>query len=293
MDDNPVIPSAWENLDLARLRGILMILGGPDLGKSTLALYLYRQLSGLIPRAGYLDGDPGQSTLGPPGTMTLMLTEGGESPNTRRDRILRSFVGALSPRGHMLSILVSASRLAAAAFAEGADALVYDTSGFVSPMAGGTHLKQAEIDLLRPSCVIAIQREQELEFLLAPLRRSRRLRIIDLPPPPQARRRDVSVRRAHRAAQFARYFARPSRVEVDGSELAVFPAPDFDLHRLVALENPAGFALGLGIIVGVRGTTVKLLTPLDSLDGVDALHLGNLIVNPETYEDKFAPVNPK
>lgn len=287
-----VVPPDWEDLDLPNLRGTIMVLGGPDLGKSTFALYLYARLLEVFPRAAYLDGDPGQSTLGPPATMTLVVTEAGDASIPPRDRVWRSFVGALSPRGHMLSILVSAARLAAVAFDEGAETLVYDTSGFVSPMGGGTHLKQAEIDLLHPTHVIAFQRAGEIEFLLNPLRRSRRVKIIDLSISPAARRRDTSMRRAHRAAQFARYFTRTALLEIAPSETAIFPAPIFDLHRLAALEDSSGFALGLGIVSGTAGEKVQLLTPLNSLEGVDALRLGDLIVNPETYEDRFLPLKP-
>jgi polynucleotide 5'-kinase involved in rRNA processing len=40
----------WEKIDLARLRGTLLVVGAPDVGKSTLARYIYRRLRTVSPR---------------------------------------------------------------------------------------------------------------------------------------------------------------------------------------------------------------------------------------------------
>ena len=60
------IPSPWEELDLSELSGTMMIVGASDVGKSTFSRYLFKRLCKIYPRVTYLDGDPGQSTLGPP-----------------------------------------------------------------------------------------------------------------------------------------------------------------------------------------------------------------------------------
>jgi polynucleotide 5'-kinase involved in rRNA processing len=192
----------------------------------------------------------------------------------------------------MLPLLVGAWHLVRAAQQVGAQTVVYDTSGLVDPGQGGLALKLAKIDLLRPTAVFAIQRGRELESLLVPLRRSRRVRVVDLCQAPTARRRDVLTRRAHRAAQFARYFApggeAAGELTVDWGRLAVFAAPRFGLNGLLALENAQGFALGLGIVRqhDARARQVRLYTPLASLEGVEALHLGDVAVDPLTFEDR-------
>jgi polynucleotide 5'-kinase involved in rRNA processing len=70
--------------------------------------------------------------------------------------------------------------------------------------------------------------------------------------------------------------------------MAVFPAPAFSLNRLVALEDREGFALGLGIVVLFerKSKQVTLLTPLEHLDDIDAIHVGDVEVDPETFEDR-------
>ena len=185
-------------------------------------------------------------------------------------------------------MLVNGSRLVQAAQGVGAEMVVYDTTGLVDPAQGGTALKLAKIDLLRPTVVFAIQRGQELESLLLPLRRSRRVRVVDLQPSPARQVRDRPARQDRRASQFAKYFVSARSLVVDWSRLAVLPSPRFILNRLVALEDANGFTLGLGVVKQVEGKArqVTLETPLDSLDKVDTLRLGDLVLEPHTFRDQ-------
>jgi len=282
------IPQAWEQLSTEKLRGVLLVIGAPDVGKSSFARYLYRRLCAEGRAAAFLDGDPGQSTLGPPATLTLAMSAEGDHAFPPAGRLWRRFVGAVSPRGHMLPVLVGAARLMEAGREAGAEVIVYDTSGLVDPAQGGVNLKLAKIDLLEPAAVFAIQREEELEPLLTPLRRSQRALLIELRPSAAVQPRDPPTRQAHRAAQFAHYFAKARLLALDCGRLAVFPAPNFVFNQLAALEDARGFTLGLGIVrsADLKPGQVTLLTPLDSPAGVDALRLGDLTLDPRTWRDQ-------
>jgi polynucleotide 5'-kinase involved in rRNA processing len=289
MADNPdeILP-AWEELDLSQVNGILMVVGASDVGKSTFARYLFRRLSKVAGPVAYLDGDPGQSTLGPPSTMTLALNPGGEDDFPPTGIAWRGFVGSVSPAGHMLPLLTAAARLTEAARKAGAKTIVYDTTGLVDPARGGISLKLAKIDLLRPSVLVAIHRARELEPLLAPLRRSRRVRVLEFVSSPAARQREREERQEGRANRFADYFRRANHVLVNWFQFAVFPAPRFHLHRLLALEDQDGFALSLGIVVENDRISRRVLlrSSLSSMSGVDAIRLGDLVVDPETFRDQ-------
>jgi polynucleotide 5'-hydroxyl-kinase GRC3/NOL9 len=280
------IPLSWETALTEPLRGTIMVLGAPDTGKSTLARYLYTRLTGMGQRVACLDGDPGQTSLGPPATMTLVMGTGPDYPPSGRR--WRRFVGSVSPRGHMLPMLVGAAALVEVARGSGADAVIHDTSGLVDPAQGGAALKLAKIDLLRPVTVIAIQREDELEPLLEPLRRCRWLRLHELSPSPAVQPRDPAARRALRAERFAAYFRGTRPVVLRWDRLAIWPAPDFVYRQLVALDDAGGFVLGLGIAQGaeIRTREVTLLTPLASSEGVEALRLGDLTIDARTYQDQ-------
>ncbi len=299
------IPRAWEEIDITRLSGILLVIGEPDTGKSTFARFLYRRLTEAGRTAAFLDGDPGQSVLGPPATMSLVVNQAGLEEQERRGAGpwmqggyslpedfpppaagWCSFVGSVSPHGHMLSMLTGADRLVRAGRQAGAQAIVYDTCGLIDPAQGGYTLKLAKIELLRPTLVFAIQRERELEPLIIPLQRSGRAQVVRFTPSVGARPRGHTSRQSYRAEGFGRYFQDAQPVNLDWRRFAVFPLPQFSLHRLIALEDQPGYTLGLGILAEIDRDRKKftILTPLPSLEGVRAIRLGSMALDPETYQ---------
>jgi len=197
-------------------------------------------------------------------------------------------VGDTTPRRHMLPMLVGAFRLRQAASQGEEPPVVYDTCGLIDPAQGGVSLKLAKIDLLRPSLLIALQRDGELEPLLAPLRSSHRVQLVELPVAAEARPKDQLTRQAYRRGQFARYFAEAQELSLSWHRLAVFPRPFFHRHQLVALEDVQGFTLGLGIVLAFQPEErrLRVWTPVPSLAGVDALRLGDLLLDPVTLEER-------
>jgi polynucleotide 5'-hydroxyl-kinase GRC3/NOL9 len=285
--DMEILPE-WERIDPLQLQGTLLVVGAPDVGKSTFARYLYRQLQNAGRRAAYLDGDPGQGRLGPPATMTMTTGSMLDSPFQLEEPAWRSFVGSTTPARHMLPVIVGAARLIKAAHDAGSEVVVYDTTGLIDPTRGGTHLKLAKINLLRPSILFAIQRDRELEALLRPLRQSRRVKVIEMPLSPSAESRDLLNRQAFRSEKFAHYFTGARSKRLSWAHLAVFPTPAFKLNLIVAMEDVNGYVLGLGIIQQIMGESreVTLLTPLPSLEGVDSIALGDVVLDPQTFFDQ-------
>ena len=282
-----VIPDAWKQLDLSSMHGIFMVLGAPDVGKSTFARYLYQRLISEGKRVALLDGDPGQSVLGPPTTITLAIGQPNVSSFPPSGEVRRWFIGSVTPSGHMLPVLVGAMRLVQAAFALRVDAVIYDTSGLVNPVQGGLALKQAKIDLLQPTAVYAIQSGDELEPLLIPLRRSQRSRVIDLAKSPGVRRRDGPTRQAYRAEKFADYFRNARQLSLNWTRLPVFPAPRFALESLISFDDVEGFSRELGIITELdrKNHVISLITPQSSLEGVGSIKLGDVSLDWTSFRD--------
>lgn len=281
------IPEQWRALDLQSLRGLLMVVGGPDVGKSTFAHYLWQKLAEHHQGIGFLDGDPGQSRLGPPTTISLVMGKPIDSLEGETYRVKRAFVGSVSPSGHMVQMLLACSKLIKAAKEAGITTLIYDTTGLIHKEQGGVLLKQTKIELFSPSTIFAIQRGGELEHILAPFRRSKRFRVIDLKPSLATKQRSTYERRGHRRAQFAKYFEVAHTVSLDWSTLGVFPRPYFTRTALVALEDSCGLTLALGITTEVfpRDRQVRLLVPQVQLDKLVAMRIGDMGLDPQSFED--------
>ena len=148
--------------------GTVMVLGGPDTGKSTLCRYLiYRAYIAGLPGA-LVDLDLGQSHLGPPAALGLGLFpprlpgEDGLFPEALY------FIGQTSPVGATLEVAVGCRVLADEATRRGVSRMVVNTSGLVQGPAA-LRLKQAQAELLNPSLIFALQREKELELLFRAL----------------------------------------------------------------------------------------------------------------------------
>ncbi len=292
MSPNIDVPQGWEERLASVVRGTVLVVGAVDTGKSTLVRYLWSRLSGQTPLA-VIDADIGQSVLGPPTTQTLRLaTPDDPSAFPPRGRMARWFVGAISPRGHMLPTVIGVSRLVALAKRWGAQTILVDTTGMVAPHVGGVALKWAKFDLVRPDVVIALQRERELEPLIAPWRYSRRFRLIELPVSPLVRVRTRAERVSWRQYRFRVYFRRARDLEIPVERLALLgtgkPVPE----RLVGFLDRHGFLQALGIVREWDGRKMRVFTPLQRPEYVDAIRLGSVYLD-ESFRDRRYPERPQ
>ena len=272
------VPGAWSDLDLAALRGLLLIVGAPNSGKSTFAHWLHGQLARDGRRVAFLDGDVGQSALGPPTTLTLALA---------LPQLVHWFIGDVTPRGRMLPLVVGAGRLARRALEAGTETIIVDTTGLVQALHGGVALKHALVDQLQPETLLALQQEGELEAILAPLRWLPRPRVIELPVSQAARPRDTQARQAYRAEAFRRYFDGAGVVRLSLRGRAVFGGRAFAPRRLLALQDAGGFALALGVVVAYNQARDELdaRAPLNDLQAVASVQLGAIAVDAATGQE--------
>jgi polynucleotide 5'-hydroxyl-kinase GRC3/NOL9 len=199
--------------------GLTLLLGATDSGKTTLATWLARTLVGGGRKVAVLDGDIGQSTIGPPATVGLAFLSAGASDQDPVPAALR-FVGAVSPAEQMLPLAVAIKRLADKAAAMGAEVILVDTTGLVlGPVGRG--LKFHKIELLQPRHVIALQRADELEPILRPFAGRGRMIVHRLPVGSYVKARSWQARRAYRAQRFGDYFRDAPSIEIALRDVAV------------------------------------------------------------------------
>lgn len=272
-----IVSSQWERLKAEDLRGTVMLIGDSDTGKSALAQFLLQCLARQGIPAAYLDTDLGQSTLGLPTTLNVALAgAGGAGAFPPKGARAAFFVGSTTPRGHMLPTVIGAHRLQQKALALGAQSIVVDTTGLVDSSQGGTALKQWKIELLAPQIVIGLQRHQELEPILWPLRRDKRLRCIELQVSSHAIERTRQERVDYRRERLAQYFQSAMPCLVSLRTMAVYDLGLMAVGALLALQDAEGFALGLGVVERAERAAgnVVIYTPMSDLAGVESLRFG-------------------
>ena len=227
----------------------IMLMGGPDTGKTTLAAEVADLLS-KEGRTGLLDLDMGQAHIGPPSTIAWGIIEGGFKGWEKLKAEGLYFTGALSPPGSMLPSLTGAMLLMESAQARCAK-LIIDTTGLVAGPIGRLY-KQYKIDLLRPDVVLAVQNSDELEHIISPYALLERPVIIRLKPSSLTRIKGIPVRAGFRTERFRAYFLDSSVFEVDMNRCGVRYTRDDggeDLEgRLLSFRNHAGSDICLGII---------------------------------------------
>jgi polynucleotide 5'-hydroxyl-kinase GRC3/NOL9 len=264
--------------------GAVMFLGATDTGKTTLAHSVYRSLQEHGQKPAYLDCDVGQSTVGPPATIGLRYRD-----EAGQERRYLFFVGSNSPRGHLLPMVVGTAALATVARRHGCSAILVDTTGFVDPRQGGVTLKLWKAELLRPSAIVALEREGELQPILRALRGNEKWHVLQLPALAEARRRERAERVAHRALLWRAYFQAAQRVIIGCDRVGLWQPELLQPGRLVGLDGQTGLCIALGIVDKCDGSQLHVFSPLPDSARVSRIRPGSLILDPRTGQETPAP----
>ena len=296
-------PKEWYALldVLENERGIAILLGATDTGKSTLAKFLIFNLCQRGLMVALVDADIDQSFLGPPTTIGLSLFKSDPDWELILTPPELFFVGSTTPEGHFPIHLQGVKEMVDKAISLHPELILVDTTGFVLGEAG-KELKRRKIDLISPQFIIALQRSDEIEDLLELYKGSPLYKIFRLPLSEQARSRSMEERRIYRANRFQDYFKDSVVQELPLEELQMkgevldpngepIP-PDWALRingLLIGLKNGNNETLALGVIRNYleEKKVVRALTPLRDIQGVKVIQFSSLKVIP-LYEDSRA-----
>ena len=284
-------PKEWVALSdvLKEEKGIAILLGATDTGKSTLAKFLIFNLCQRGLKVALIDADIGQSFLGPPTTIGLSVFK----PDPDWEVVLSPpeifFVGSATPEGHFPIFLKGVKRMVDKAASHGVDVILVDTTGFVLG-EGGKELKRKKIDLLSPRFILALQKADELEPILEYYRGNPLLSIFRLPLSEQVKPRSMEERKAYRTNRFQEYFKHSvihelaiEEVQVEGEVLdpngETLPL-DWALRingLLIGLKDSNDETLALGLIRHYfdEKKIVRVSTPLREIERVRAIHLSS------------------
>jgi polynucleotide 5'-hydroxyl-kinase GRC3/NOL9 len=297
------VPQSRQTVEaIPDLRGVVVMLGPVDVGKTTTAT----AIANAALRAGrsvvVVDADTGQSDIGPPATVGLAVAQAPVRSMEQFPPAAAFFVGDTSPRNVHRHLIEGTVRAVKWARARRVEVVVVDTTGWVEGPAAADARAQ-EVRRIRPQHVVALQRDAEIEPILA--RVPPDIILHRLHPSPEVRSRSQEVRREMRVMRFRQYFASAQRHTLDlGALPATRPAvyggriipqhrmltdiPQSALrHLLVGLADRDGWLAAMGSVVDVVPVrrAVVVVAPLGSLAGVSALQWGALRVAPSGREE--------
>ncbi|MGQ9920478.1 MAG: Clp1/GlmU family protein [Desulfobacca sp.] len=218
------LPEPWRRAVAVALaaRGVVMVVGGPDSGKSTFCRYLLDEAGRRRRPLAFIDADLGQSHVGPPTTIGLQLYPCAGPDDWSLHADLSYFIGQTSPPGRLLEIVVGLRRLVDEV-RHRRRLLIVNTSGFINGPAA-LRLKTAKAEVLQPRLGVMLGRHDELFHLLPPLtvlcQETHLLSVSS-----QARQKSWEERRRYRQERFAAFFAkaRPQHLPLRGVTWLDFP----------------------------------------------------------------------
>jgi polynucleotide 5'-hydroxyl-kinase GRC3/NOL9 len=250
-------PKEWHDLldALKEEKGIAILLGATDTGKSTLANFLIFNLCQQGLKVALVDADIGQSFLGPPATIGLYVFKSDPDWQLVLSPPEIFFVGSITPEGHFPIHLKGIKRMVDKAASHGVDVILVDTTGFVLGEKG-IELKRRKIDLLSPRFILTLQKSDELEPILEHYTENPLLRILRLPLSEQVRPRSMEERRIYRTDKFQEYFKHSVIHELEIEE--------FQIEGEVLDPNgetlPLDWALKInGLLIGLKDSTDETL----------------------------------
>ncbi|MHC4474305.1 MAG: Clp1/GlmU family protein [Planctomycetota bacterium] len=229
-------------------KGTVLILGGSDTGKTTLAAALAKQAAA-NQTVALVDSDIGQSHIGPPTTVGWAVVD-NSTPNLS-DLVVQGigFVGHVTPVGHLLQLTAAITQCVRQA-RTAAQLVVIDTPGFISgPPAEALWWTVQRI--LQPELIIAVHCANELTHILHGLRLLAPS-IELLQSPPQVKPKSPPHRREFRLSRFTRYFQDACLHNINLSNVAIQPSRAFRaetlVNQLVGLRGADGMDLAIGLI---------------------------------------------
>ena len=226
--DGNTIPSSWtkayEKLSSLQMRPLTaVVLGTVDSGKTSFCTYLINKLLNEKKKVAILDGDLGQSDVGPPGTIAYAFVTKPVMDLFNLEARNAFFVGVTSPSKVIDNVMEGLASLRKEVLTDSPEAIVINTDGWVEGEEAINYKVQL-IEQLDPDIVFCIQQKDELVPLLKTLEKFRRVRVDS---PPVIRKRSKEKRRSLRELGYIKYLRNAkvqsiplNRVKIEADELA-------------------------------------------------------------------------
>jgi polynucleotide 5'-hydroxyl-kinase GRC3/NOL9 len=255
--------------------GIYLFLGAADTGKTTLIKAMAERLVG-NQSVGIIDADIGQSHIGPPTTVGWAVAEKSGFDFSKLGVQGISFVGDVTPSGHLLQLTAGIVRCVERALKISKLVLI-DTPGFVKGPAACA-LWWTVQRILQPHVIVAAQRNNELRDILAGLNSlDFQLELIEVPQ--DIPLKSMQERRDYRPEKFREYFHDAETFNIDLSKTAVQMSGYGDIvGRLVSLRDSGGNDLAVGVVTEWKENIAAIKAPPIDIDQVRCVVVGDVTI---------------
>lgn len=182
--DGNTIPSSWteayeELLNIPMRPVTAMVLGTVDSGKTSFCTYLTNKLLNGKQKVAILDGDLGQSDVGPPCTVAYTFVTKPVTDLFSLEAKNAFFIGVTSPSKAVNKVIEGLTSLKNEILNNDPDFLVLNTDGWVEG-EDAVNYKFRLVEQLNPDIVFFIQQRDELAPLLNVLEKFRKV-LVDSP----------------------------------------------------------------------------------------------------------------
>lgn len=278
VDGNTILPLWVESVEV--LMGfqkkpvIAMVMGKADSGKTSFCTHLINKLVSAKQKVAILDGDLGQSDIGPPCTVAYAFIT---APLTELYELKAEnafFVGVTSPSEAVSKTIEGLALMKAEILDRTADFVVVNTDGWVEGEEAVDYKSQLA-KMLEPDIVLCIQQKDELKPLLATLTKFRKI-VIDSSSVIKQRSREK--RKNLREMSYAKYLtdakvkSLPLNQLIIEEKTALPIKQDEEGRLLLGLYNSQKKFLGIGILREVDSVrkTLKVLTSVSAKPSIIA-----------------------
>jgi polynucleotide 5'-hydroxyl-kinase GRC3/NOL9 len=168
--DGDTVPESWVKvaqtvLSTLNKRLVVMVLGKADSGKSSFCTYLLNCLVSAKRKVAVLDGDMGQSDIGPPCTVDYAVTTKSVTELYELQMDNTYFVGVTSPVRAIAKTLDGINALIKEIVTKQPDVVIVNSDGWVLG-EDAVKYKTQLAHYLKPDLIVALQMDTELEPLL-------------------------------------------------------------------------------------------------------------------------------
>ncbi len=302
--DGTTIPISWESAFkevVSQGRPVtVMVMGGVDSGKTSFCVYLANRALRDGWKPAVVDGDLGQSDIGPPSTIGFGRVTKPMKDLFEMEAENACFVGVTSPSLAVDKVVEGLTAIKSKVLQRDVNFLIVNTDGWIeSQEAVGYKVQLAE--KVAPDVLVGIQQKNELTLILTLLKEKRT--VIAIESSQAIRKRNREKRKTLRTLGYKKYLKEAkvrlfslNQIRVEdalsetGAGFATEQMEEMEEGLLVALQDAEGSFLGIGVLRGVdpRREIVRIYTPVGV--NVSTVCVGQVKLDKEGREIGPSPV---